>query len=125
MPSQESLTLSGAREPRSRTGARRLCIRPRVETQSGPPDDGGGDGDSRGEVPRELVVTRGDASPIFDPAVSALDEIPQLVSLGIKRMEVFSRRVVWNHRKGASTGEELSQRVAIIGHVGDTQARRR
>src|SRR5579872_103798 len=96
--------------------------RSRVRTQLGPPDDDSRDHDGCGEVSREFVVARGDASPVLEPAVGALDEIAQLVGLGIERVEVFSRRVVWDHWKSAALGEELSQRVAVIGHVGDAQA---
>jgi hypothetical protein len=97
----------------------------RVQTQSGPPNDGSGDCDSRGKVSCELVVAGRNTSPIFEAAVGALDEIAQLVCFGIEWVEMLSRRIVWDHRKRAPIDEELSQCIAVIGHVSNAQARRR
>ena len=41
----------------------------------GPPDNDGGDADGAGEGGCELVVARGDASPVLEPAEHALDEV--------------------------------------------------
>src|SRR6185503_9721248 len=81
---------------------------PRVETQSGPPDDRSGNGDGCCEVAGEFVVTGGDAAPVLQPAQGAFDDVAALVGFCDEGVEAFARRIVRDHRKGAALEEELS-----------------
>src|SRR6516162_4706920 len=91
--------------------------RTRLQTQSGPPEDGRGESDSRGEVGGELVVTGGDASPILQTAEHALDEVAPAIGNFVERMTAFAGRVVRNDRDRSPLDEEAPQPVAVIGGV--------
>ena len=91
----------------------------RLQTQSGPPDYDGSDGDSSGEVCRELVVSSGNAAPVFEPAEHALDEIALLVGALVERVEVPARRIVGDHGQGAAIEQEAAQGIAVVGRVSD------
>jgi hypothetical protein len=99
--------------------------RSRLQTQSYPPDDEGGEGDGGGEVGGELVVAGGDAAPILKPAEHALDQIAQFVSLWIERMDMFAGGIVGNDWSGAALDQEQPKRVTVIGSVCGTQTARR
>jgi hypothetical protein len=54
------------------------------------------------KVGGELVVSSGDATPIFEAAKHALDQVATLVVLPIERMKAFAGRVIGNDRPGAA-----------------------
>jgi hypothetical protein len=60
----------------------------RLQTQSGPPDDDGCEHDG-GEVGCELVIAGCDASPIFEAAEHAFDEIALAIGNLVERMIFF------------------------------------
>jgi len=95
---------------------------PRFQTQSGPPQDDGGDGDGGSEVGGQLIVASGDAAPVLEPTEHALDEIAPLVDVGIEGMEALAGRVVGDHRLGTALAQELAQPIAVVGCVGDAQS---
>ena len=47
----------------------------------------------------------------------SFDDVPALVSCLIKRMEMLSRRILFDHRRGAATSEERAEGVAVVGRV--------
>ena len=85
-----------------------ISFRSRFQTQSGPPQDDGGDGDGGREVGGQLVVASGDAAPVLEPTEHALDEIAALVDLGIEGMEALAGRVIGDHRLGPALAQELA-----------------
>jgi hypothetical protein len=90
----------------------------RVKTQSGPPDDNGGDGDGCCEVGGEFVVTGGDTTPVLEPAKSAFDDVAAFVGFGVEGVKAFARRIVRDHGKSPPLDEEPSQPVAVISCIG-------
>jgi hypothetical protein len=63
------------------------------QTQSGPPEDCGGEGDSGGEGGRKLVAAGCDASPILQAAEHALDEVALAVGDLVERVTVLPGRL--------------------------------
>ena len=68
-----------------------------------------------------IVVTRGDTSPVFEPAEHAFDQIAPLVGLGIERMDMLAGRVVGDNRSGSALDQEQPQPIAVIGGIGGAQ----
>src|SRR5580704_436623 len=81
---------------------------PRFQTQSGPPQDDGGDGDGGCKVSGQLVVASGDAAPVLEPTEHALYDIAALVDVGVEGMEALAGRVVGDHRLGPALAQELA-----------------
>ena len=75
---------------------------PRLGTQSGPPDDDGGEHDGGGEVGCELVIAGDDASPILEAAEHAHDEIALAIGGLVERMMSFAGRIVRDDRNRAA-----------------------
>jgi cation transport ATPase len=92
--------------------------RSRLRTQSGPPDDNGGDHDGGGEVGCELVVAGGDASPILEAAEHALDEIALAVGGLVERMMSLAGRIIRDDRNRAAFEKKATQTIAVVGGVG-------
>lgn len=82
--------------------------RPRVETQSGPPYDDGGDIACRCKVDHELIVACCDAPPVLHAAKGALDDISAFVGDWVERLFAFSGRIIGNNRLGATCSEEVA-----------------
>lgn len=93
----------------------------RLETHSEPPNDCSGEVASGCEIGSKLVVSGGDAAPIFEAAEGALDEVSSLVGLRIERVPPFSGWVVGNDRLRASGDEEFTQGIAVVGRIGGTK----
>jgi hypothetical protein len=47
----------------------------------------------------------------------SFDDVPALVSRLIKRVEMLSRRILFDHRRGAASGEKRAEGVAVVGRV--------
>lgn len=47
----------------------------------------------------------------------AFDDVPTPVRRLIKRVEVLSRRILFDHRRGAATGEKRAECIAVVGRV--------
>jgi hypothetical protein len=91
----------------------------RVETQSGPPDDGGDDSDGRGEIPSELVVACGDASPVLERAEHALDEVAVTIGDSVEGIGPTSGCIVGDNDPGATRSDAVSQWRGVVALVGD------
>ena len=78
-----------------------------------------------GEVGGELVVAGGDASPIFEAAEHAFDEIALAVGDLVKGMMPFAGRVVRDDRDSAALTQETTEPIAVIGRVGGQATARR
>ncbi len=91
----------------------------RFETQSGPPGDGGDDSDGRGEIPGELVVACGDASPFLERAEHTLDEVAVTIGNCVEGIWPAPGCVVGNDDAGATCGDAVSQRRGVVALVGD------
>lgn len=94
-----------------------------IAFKSAEPYDCGCKVGGREEVSSELVVARGNASPVLEPARHALDEVAPLVCGMVEWMEVLSGGVIGNDLDGSAVDEELPQCVRIIGRVGRTVPR--
>lgn len=98
---------------------------PRLETQSGPPSEEGGDTDGGLEIVCEFVVTGCDATPVFEPAKHAFDDVSQLIGIGVERVSALSRRVVRDDRNSSAFAQEEPKAIAVIGRISGAQACRR
>ena len=47
----------------------------------------------------------------------SFDDVPALVRRLIKRVEMLSRRILFDHRGSAATGEKRAECVAVVGRV--------
>ena len=123
-PSQQELPVTNPADlPRQRVRSISLRFDPsagrsRLQTQSGPPDDNGGDHDGDGKVGCELVVSCGDASPILEAADHALDEIALAIGSLVERMMSLAGRIVRDDRNCAAFEKKATQTIAVVGRVG-------
>ena len=90
---------------------------PRLQTQLGPPDYDDREEDGCGEAGCEFVVASGDASPVFEAAKHAFDEIALAIGVLVERVKPFARWIVRNERGRAELDEEMAQTIAVIGGV--------
>ena len=104
-----------------RTDARRS----RLQTQSGPPNDDGGDVASCREVEHELVISSCDTPPVLEATESTFDDISPAVGDGVERFDLLSGWIVGNDRLGAACSEKVAQRVAVVSGIGSADAARR
>ena len=79
---------------------------PRLQTQIGPPEDDSRKSDGSGEVCRKLVIADGDTAPVLEPAKHSFDEVAQLVSCGIERMDTLARGIVRDDRHRPAFGQD-------------------
>jgi hypothetical protein len=84
----------------------------RAWTQSRPAGDGGNEADGGEEVAGGLVVLGCDAAEVVMPVEHPLDDVAQLVALGVMRDGELARRSAGDDRSGAALGEEMSQVLA-------------
>ena len=89
----------------------------RVETQSDPKSDDGGDAACGVEVDCKLVVTSCDAAPILEAAEHALDEVASLIGLWVEGLEVLSGGIVGNDGLRAAFDQKLPESVAVVGRI--------
>lgn len=92
---------------------------------SSPPGDGGCDVDGCGEGGGEFVVSRGDASPVFESAEHSFDHVALAVELSVERVRALAGGIVRNDGQRSALGEELAQSVAVVSGVGCADSGRR
>ena len=71
------------------------------------------------EIPGELVISRGDAPEVLEPAEAALDDISAFVGTFIEAMDGDSVGFIGDYGRGAATGDFGAKVVAIIAFVGE------
>ena len=69
----------------------------------------------------ELVVSGGDAAPVFEAAEGPLDQVAEPVGDGIEGVMAFAGRVVGNDRQGPALDQQTTQGIAVIGGVSDAE----
>lgn len=77
------------------------------------------------EIPRQLVVTRGNAAKVFEATEAALDDVSSPVSSFIEAMKEDAIGLVGDHGLGATIDDLRTQRVAVVPFVRDQRAHRR
>src|SRR6185437_12789234 len=92
--------------------------RTRLQTQSYPPKQDDSDDNGRAEVSGELVIACGDAAPVLEMREGPLDDVASFVGRLIERMEMLAPGVVLDDRCGSPSGQELSERIAVVSRVG-------
>jgi hypothetical protein len=65
-----------------------------------------------------------DATPVFEPAKHAFDDVSKLVGIGVERVSALSRWVVGDDRNRSAFAQEESKAIAVIGRISGAQARR-
>ena len=115
-------TASSTARPSATAHTGQARKRLRHETQSGPPDYDCGDIDGGCVICCELIVAGGDASPVFETAEHAFDEISEFVGLCVERMLLLSGGIVGNDGYRSAPGQELSETIAVIGRIGGAKA---
>ena len=114
------------RRPRARRGRQQQQayeqkahqVRPRVETQLGPPGDDGRERDGRSEIPGEFVVSCSDSAPIFELAEHTFDGVALPVWRWVERMRMLTRRVVEYRAERSSFDQVLTKSACIVGLIG-------
>ena len=104
-----------------RSTARPPC-KPRVETQSAPESNDGGEGQSRGEVSGQFVVASGDPTEVFQSAEGRLHPPALAVALLVEPDLALARAGAGNDRRGVVRAQVFSQPVGVIAFVGDQAA---
>src|SRR5262245_47776979 len=94
----------------------------RVQTQSNPVGDKGGDLDGGEEVASEFVVTRSDPPEILEPAEAALDDVTALVGALVEAMESYSVGLVRDDGCCTAIDDVGAKVVAIVTLVGNEGA---
>ena len=74
---------------------------------------------SRKEVLGELVVSRGDASPILEPAEATFDDVAVLVGLLVMADFLLAVGFTRNDGLDASLFKEGSDGIGVIGFIGE------
>jgi hypothetical protein len=70
-------------------------------------------------VPREFIVTRGNAPEVLEPGKHALDEVSLAIGFPVMRDEGFSPGDGRNDGLNVALLEKTSQAVGVVGLVGD------
>ena len=99
----------------------RICSR--LQTQSGPPDDNGCEHDGGSEGGCELVIAGCDASPIFEAAEHAFDEIALAIGNLVEGMMFFPSWVVRDDWDSPALSQEAT--IAVISCIRGQAAARR
>ena len=97
---------------------------PRLQTQSGPPDEYSCEHYCRGEVSCELVIASCDASPILEAAEHAFDKIAATIGDLIEGMKSFASWVVRNDGDSPALFEEATQAIAVVSGIAGQAAAR-
>ena len=74
------------------------------------------------EIPGELVVSRGDAPEVFEPAKATFDDISAFVGAFVEAMDDDTVRFIGNYGLGAATNDFAAKLVAVIPFVGEERA---
>jgi len=74
------------------------------------------------EIPSELVISRGDAAEVLEPAKTALNDIPTFVGALVESMDDDTVRFIGDYGLGAATSDFAAKVVAVIPFVGEERA---
>ena len=74
------------------------------------------------EISGELVISRGDAPEVLEPAKAAFDDISAFVGAFVEAMDDDTVRFIGDYGLGAATGDFGAKVVAIIAFVGEERA---
>ena len=74
------------------------------------------------EIPCELVISRGDAPEILEPAKAAFDDISAFVGAFVEAMDDDTVGFVGNDGLGATTNDFAAKVVAVVPFVGEERA---
>ena len=95
---------------------------PRVQTRLGPERDDAGQGDGGSEVGGKLVVARGDAAVVLQPAERRLDAPAILVAGEVVLDRLPSCAPARDDRGRAGCSEVVPQRIGVVSTIGDKPA---
>ncbi|MEY9194153.1 hypothetical protein ABH991_007582 [Bradyrhizobium ottawaense] len=70
----------------------------------------------------ELVISRGDAPEVLEPAKAAFDDISSFVGAFVEAMDDDTVRFIGDYGLGATTNDFAAKLVAIIPFVGEEHA---
>src|SRR5579862_1861584 len=101
------------------TGRSALAARTRSPTHKPHPDPCGDEFDDGEVVGVVFFEARSDGSEMFDLVEEALDEVAISVEEGAKSRDIDPSRHWFDVGPGAALGQRGSQRVAVIGSVGE------
>jgi hypothetical protein len=85
----------------------------RLQTESGPPDEGCSESDGRSEAGCKLVIAGRDAAPILEVAKHSLDEVALFVGILVEGMAALAGRVVGDDQGRTTVDQELLQAGAV------------
>ncbi|MET3258705.1 hypothetical protein ABIF38_000211 [Bradyrhizobium japonicum] len=74
------------------------------------------------EITGELVISRGDAPEVLEPAKAAFDDISSFVGAFVEAMDDDTVRFIGDYGLGATTNDFAAKLVAIIPFVGEEHA---
>ncbi|MEY9350618.1 hypothetical protein ABIF65_010542 [Bradyrhizobium japonicum] len=76
------------------------------------------------KITGELVISRGDAPEVLEPAKAAFDDISSFVGAFVEAMDDDTVRFIGDYGLGATTNDFAAKLVAIIPFVGEEHAHR-
>ena len=74
------------------------------------------------KITGELVISRGDAPEVLEPAKAAFDDISAFVGAFVEAMDDDTVRFIGDYGLGATTNDFAAKLVAIIPFVGEEHA---
>jgi hypothetical protein len=74
--------------------------------------------DGGGVVGCELVVSRGDATEVLEPAEHAFDQVAPLVGLGVEGVVALAGGIIGDNRERSALDQEAADGVAVVGGIG-------
>src|ERR1700692_3482489 len=74
------------------------------------------------EIPGELVISRGDAPEVLEPAKAAFDDISTFVGAFVEAMDDDTVGFIGDYGLGAATNDFAAKLVAVIPFVGEERA---
>ncbi|MEY9750808.1 hypothetical protein ABIF65_010182 [Bradyrhizobium japonicum] len=74
------------------------------------------------KITGELVISRGDAPEVLEPAKAAFDDISSFVAAFVEAMDDDTVRFIGDYGLGATTKDFAAKLVAIIPFVGEEHA---
>ncbi|MET4840449.1 hypothetical protein ABIF62_000944 [Bradyrhizobium japonicum] len=74
------------------------------------------------KITGELVISRGDAPEVLEPAKAAFDDISSFVGAFVEAMDDDTVRFIGDYGLGATTNDFAAKLVAIIPFVGEEHA---
>jgi hypothetical protein len=74
------------------------------------------------KIPCELVISRGDAPEVLEPAKAAFDDISAFVGAFVEAIDDDTVRFIGDYGLGATTNDFAAKLVAVIPFVGEERA---